>query len=266
MKCPTVEELLRAEFGELLTHRASEVERHVAACASCTGLQRDQRELLSALAASPQLPLSDPQFVLGVMARLDESRRASVELPRRSVRWIVGVAAVAAMAAAVMMVPRLVQHEDAFAARGSKRHESTSTFVEVLRVRPNGLEPIRGTTLRPGDGIGVRFANPSKMSRFLMVFLVDGQGEVHWIYPAYVDPASNPTSVLLAPDSALQLLDETVEPAAPAPGPLRVATLVTAQPLTVKEVEARIRGQVPDLERLFPSAQVNDWGCTWLAK
>lgn len=266
MKCPTPEELLSSELGELVTHRANDIARHVATCATCTQRQRAQTAFLDDLAAPPVLPLSDNAFIEGVLRRRDLADRTSLGAPRRSLPWAVGFAAVAALAAALAIVPRLGQHEGTFTARGAKHQASDATVVEVLRVRANGLEPIRGTTLHPGDGINVRYTNPSKSPRYLMVFVLDSQREVHWIYPAYLDPAMNPSAVVLEAQSAARLLDEAVEPEAPAAGPLRVVTLVMDHPLTVKDVEARIRSEAPDLKRLFPSIQVNDWGCTWLAK
>jgi hypothetical protein len=266
MKCPAPEELLRSELGELVTHRANDIARHVATCAACIQRQRAQRALFEELAAPPALPLSDGAFVEGVLRRRDLTDRTATGSPRNSLPWAVGLAAVVAMAAAWAIVPRLGQHEGTFTARGAKHETSEVAFVEVLRVRANGLEPIRGTTLHPGDGINVRYTNPSKLPRYLMVFVLDSQREVHWIYPAYLDPGSNPDAVELAPQTTARLLDEAVEPEAPAPGPLRIVTLVMDRPLTVKDVEARIRSEAPDLKRLFPAVQVNDWGCTWLAK
>ncbi len=266
MKCPPAEDLLRRELGELLTHRANDVEQHLLVCASCAQRQRVQHELLAALSEPPPLQVSDSAFTEGVLRRRDAQERAPATVPRRSVRWAVGLAAAAVLAASWLFVPRLAQQQGTFTARGANHQAADATFVEVLRVRANGLEPIRGATLRPGDGIGVRFSNAGKMPRYLMVFALDSQREIHWIYPAYLDPASNPRAVPLANQRTVQLLDEAVEPEAPAPGALRVVTLVLSEPMTVKDVEGRIVGESPDVKRLFPAAQVSEWGCTWTAK
>ena len=266
MKCPPAEELLRRELGELLTHRANEVEQHLLVCASCVQRRRDQLELLAELSSPPPLQVSDSAFIEGVLRHCDTPERADAMVPRRSVRWVVGLAAAAALAASWLFVPRLAQQQGSFVARGAKHQAADATFVEVLRVRANGLEPIRGATLRPGDGIGVRFSNAGLTLRYLMVFALDSQREIHWIYPAYLDPASNPRAVTLASQRTVQLLDEAVEPEAPAPGALRIVTMVLSEPMTVKDVENRIQGESPDIKRLFPAAQVNEWGCTWAAK
>jgi hypothetical protein len=87
-----------------------------------------------------------------------------------------------------------------------------------------------------------------------MVFAVDAAGEVHWIYPAYLDPNTDPTSIELPPSRAEQRLPDQVELADPAAGPLRLITIVSPAPIHVSEIER----STDDLPARFPDADVRE--------
>jgi hypothetical protein len=133
-------------------------------------------------------------------------------------------------------------------ARGSRGATKEGLGVEVLVVRAGQSLPVEGATLHRGDGF-------------------DAAGELHWIYPAFLDPASEPPAFPLAVGED-RLLGEVFEPESPAPGPLRVVAIITSEPLTIHVVEERL-GKVSRetasarLASLVPSTRVREWNCTW---
>jgi len=127
--------------------------------------------------------------------------------------------------------------------------------------------PVEGATLHRGDGFAVRYWKTTMEPTYLMAFAIDAAGEVHWIYPAHLDPLLDPHAVPLAA-SEDRLLGEVFEPESPAQGPLRVVAIVTSEPLTINAVEQRL-GKGPRetalarLASLGPSTRVSEWNCTW---
>jgi len=127
--------------------------------------------------------------------------------------------------------------------------------------------PLEGAELHAGDGITARYFKPGEGAEYLALFAVDADGAVHWIFPAYLDAASNPLSLALAPSPKGHLLEDAVEPEAPAVGRLRVVSVVSRAPLSVREIESRLvrRGlNRPVMAEIFPSDQVQEWSATWL--
>jgi hypothetical protein len=108
--------------------------------------------------------------------------------------------------------------------------------------------------VRRGDGLLFSFDNlgPAPFA-YLMIFAVDGAGEVYWFHPAYEDAAADPVSLLIQAagnsaggrergQSAIELLD-LVHHDYPAGG-LALYGLFTRAPVRVSTVEAAITGLV----------------------
>jgi hypothetical protein len=152
-------------------------------------------------------------------------------------------------------------------ARGSRGATKEGLGVEVLVVRAGQSLPVEGATLHRGDGFAVRYWKTTMEPTYLMAFAIDAAGELHWIYPAFLDPASEPPAFPLAVGED-RLLGEVFEPESPAPGPLRVVAIITSEPLTIHVVEERL-GKVSRetasarLASLVPSTRVREWNCTW---
>jgi hypothetical protein len=125
---------------------------------------------------------------------------------------------------------------------------------------------LEGAELGPGDGILVRYSNPGASELFLMVFALDAQRDVHWLHPAYLDDKTNPASLPLQPHMMGRALDEVAEPENPAAGELRVYALLSARPLHVKDVEAKLAHSRAPVYDLFPDAEVEEWRCSWRAR
>jgi hypothetical protein len=252
-ECPVDElELSALLDGELTENRAQRLREHLAGCASCVA----RTNHLAALAARLRAPVPealDTGFVDAV-----ERRLSAADLPppvtRHATRrrhLVLAVSTLAAAAAAITLValPR-ARLTSEFTPRGGESpwHARVSTSLAVV---PSGAaattpRPIAaGAALRPGDGIAVtaRNGNPD-LPIYLMVFAVDAKDEVHWIVPAWADPAQNPRSVLLPPGGALPAPAGRT-PEDPAVGKLRLTSLLSRAPLDVRSVEAQLRTHRP---------------------
>jgi hypothetical protein len=154
------------------------------------------------------------------------------------------------------------------AARGNGNAGLSATVQAfVAHAGPGAPLPLlEGAELRPGDGILVRYSNPTARDVYLMVFALDERGSVHWLHPAYLDEATNPLSLRLAAGTTERVLPEVAEPEAPARGALRVYALLSATPLDVKRVEARLADGARPVTELFSETEVEEWRCSWQAR
>jgi hypothetical protein len=150
-------------------------------------------------------------------------------------------------------------------ARGGKNLGLTATVQAFVGHATAGAPPalLEGATLRPGDGILVRYSNPAPKNVYLMVFAIDAKGTVHWIHPAYLSLSTNPTSLKLEPQATERVLPEVAEPEDPAPGAMQVYALLSREALDVQSVERRLAAATQAPPELFPEAEVEAWRCTW---
>lgn len=234
-------------------------------------------ERLRELRQLPEPAMDSELFVARVMAACSEEVTAPAAAASRAPRTLLTATALLAAAAAVVLglgrwnVPATLDSrpgEDALVARGvaTARHSATVQAF-VGRVAPgSAARLLEGAELGSGDGILVRYSNPGTERVYLMVFALDSRREVHWIHPAYLDAASDPSSLELRQGVMGQALEEVAEPENPAPGALGVYALLTSQPLTVKAVEAALATNQRPVHELFPEAEVEEWRCTWRAR
>ncbi|MDB4975619.1 MAG: hypothetical protein JWN48_3960 [Myxococcaceae bacterium] len=268
MSCPNDETRLAALLGELSVNEARALERHCESCTLCTAALRADEQLLGDLAAWPALADREHSFTAKVMAACTASA-PSIDVGgrrRRTVAVWSSSLALSACAAAWLLLgtPRVDERADT-QARGAAATDRPAVAADVLFVRDAVLHPLSGAQLRDGDALAVRYTNVGDTAKYLAVFMLDAQRELHWIYPAYVDARDNPRSVALTAGVRGKLLDEVVAPEQPAAGPLQVFTVVTSAPLHVQDVEALGGAQI-DAERLetqFVGAAVQTWRATW---
>ncbi len=234
----------------------------------------DFAEDLRLLKESPGPSLGTEDFMTRVMSACAAEPRAKPSRPRRWGGWSYAAAAIVA-AAAIAVVALRTTTDDAglgalggqITARGAGLPSGAATVQAfVARTRPGSAPALlEGAELGPGDGILVRYSNPTERAAYLMVFALDQRGDVHWIHPAYLNEKESPSSLRLEPQATLRVLDEVAEPENPAPGPLRVYALLSDEPLRVKDVEAKLGTAESTIHELFPQAEVEEWRCTWRA-
>jgi hypothetical protein len=235
----------------------------------------DFAEDLRLLRVSPGPSLGTDDFMARVLSACSAEPSAKPRRKRRLGAWAYGAAALVAAAATAVIVLRTAPEDAGLAALGGHvtargaglQTQAATVQAFVARTRP-GVAPalLEGAELGPGDGILVRYSNPTERSAYLMVFALDQRGDVHWIHPAYLNEHDSPSSLRLEPRATLRVLDEVAEPENPAPGPLRVYALLSDAPLRVKDVEAKLSAQQSPVHELFPQTEVEEWRCTWRAR
>jgi hypothetical protein len=270
MRCPSDEQLLRGLLGELSVNEARTVDRHSATCARCTSELDSQRALLSDLSVKPTPLHSEDVFTNGVM---DAIRHAQSRPPARArTRFdfgrnglLVATAIAAAALVAVLSHSQQQTHGTArehVSARGATIAASKTPHAELFFVRDGVFSPLAGAQLRAGDALAVRASNLSERAAYLAVFAIDALGEVHWLYPAYVDASTTPMSIAVQGGTRDRMLDEVVEPDSPAPGRFRLFALFSSVPLDVLSVEAQ-RNAFLDGATPFPASHLQRWSSTW---
>lgn len=93
-----------------------------------------------------------------------------------------------------------------------------------------------------------------------MAFAIDESGAVHWLYPGYVDPASDPAAIRLAYATVETPLAESVQLEGVSAGRLRVVVLKSTEPLTVHAIESLAPAdlELEALRRRFPRALLRE--------
>ncbi|HZN93514.1 MAG TPA: hypothetical protein VFB81_12455, partial [Myxococcales bacterium] len=180
--------------------------------------------------------------------------------------------ALAAAAAVVVTVwiarpasPRLQPGSSEFTARGASspagpsagRHLGFEAFVHPSS-RAQARRPLReGDVLTPGDGLSFMLYNRSHQEARFLLFGVDAEGSVHWFYPAYLAPGTDPTSPVLAAVPEVVSLGEGVTPDHPAAGAFQVVAVFAPEELRVQRVEQLLaEGSLDALRQKYPGAEI----------
>ena len=271
MMCYSDRELVKAELGELTLNQLSSLNAHAAACCRCAEARQSIRQLTEDLGHSP-LPTEDADFVVRVMSARSNAAPL-IAAPRRGhVAWFATAALVLLAAGAAKLAGHDSGSKETWTARGHRGGAETSLHApasEVMVVRGSQLVALSGLSLSATDAFAVRYVNPTADTQYLAAFAVDATGAVHWIFPEYVDAATDPSSIPLPSTQAEQLLPQMVSPEKPAHGPMRVFTLTSREPATVKRLESAVREASPRLPiaralaRLYPNALIREWSCSW---
>ncbi len=261
--CPSEDDLIALLDGEATENRAAELRAHLRGCASCQATQASLERLRDDIAALVDVP--EEATAPRILERIQAAPVAPMQArPSRRLVYPLAAAGVLAVAAAAALWPRLSGDPGTFAARGHGPEgvvRSLHRDVGVtVRRSTAGLPP-----LADGEGVSgettyaVTYRNlGAGASAFLMVLAVDSAHAVHWIYPAYLDAKDDPSSVPLDHAVENHLLPATVTLDSPAPGELRVITLVTPRPLRVSQIEALKGPEIAagPLRARFPEADV----------
>lgn len=262
--CPTVADLTALLDGEMRENAALATRQHLSCCATCRA--RAERLETAASWLSPAIPAKrDDAFVGQVMQRIAQDDRSSAtDTSRTRTWWGMGSLAIAAGVALAVLptvsgeqgslgTPGLTAQSSVpdgpsanpgeFQARGGHAGTSpvqTKRFNVALFAGPESNEPL-ASGAQTDLSRGLRFAvtNPGPAG-YLMLLGVDARSDVHWFFPAWTDPASDPASVPLPSHQIPTLLPQGVTPNSPASGSFEVVAVFTSQPLTVRAVEKMI--------------------------
>lgn len=163
--------LRRYRIGEFSSDKCTELEEHLAACATCRGKLRVLVEEQRAF----EREMSFERFAGGV----ERARRVPRQYPRRG--WVLGMAGLAAAAAVALFFVRAPSGPRRLNGIKSTEVETTARVAPgngaAQRVAPPGSQEI----LEPGDR--VRLGYRTVDARFLAALSMDDQGVVTPLYP-----------------------------------------------------------------------------------
>lgn len=249
--------------GEVTQSEAAAIEAALAdAPADQRRLER-LREMLGHLAGAPD-ELERIDLVPAVRRAITDMPAAA---PRRRQAWpFLAMAAVMLLAASGLVAKRYAgdaagQGEGGQAAGDSEFRAkaagpdtpgaASDRWVNVSAYRvaadaPAGARPEPlGQRLRPGDGLLFSFDNLGATPfGYLMIFAVDGAGEVYWFYPAYEQAGADPASISIRGQGPRAVeLPDLIRHSFPA-GPLAIYGVFTHAPLRVSRIEESIAALV----------------------
>ncbi len=231
--CPNPDAWFRLLDGEATRNEESSLREHLADCSACQRALRAEEELLSDVRA-PLAERPDSLMEDRVMAAV---ARSEVAPPRR--RGWMGVGAVVLVASLVVAVGlRSRTDDEGLQARGGVPTDPLLRRVGV-QVLSGEVEVRDGAALITSAPLSIVYRNlETSRPVFVMAFVVDAVEDVHWIFPAFTDPKSDPSALALATSSRAQRLPESTVLEAPALGAARVVVLTSYERRRVSEIEA----------------------------
>lgn len=256
--CPEPQELLCWIDGEVTENRGAELRAHLMNCRQCTREYQEQRQMVSRLAAPiPGVP--SPGAVQAIMRRLD----SAAEHDRRNVfwrSWAFGAGGLAAAALVVVLSLRPFGESNTFQARGAPAAWAKKVGVDFWILDAKLRKLTNGEIIGSDAPFVASYRNLEVTPAYLMAFAVDAGHEIHWLYPAFDDPRTDPSSVPAeAARSEALLPDSVVLEGVPA-GPLRIVSIVSAEPLRVSSIETLLADQrdLESLRKRWPMARVEE--------
>ncbi len=265
--CPD-EDVLIALVDE--PDETSDVARHVARCTACM----TKKEELVALFEDLRAPVREYRaeaLVSRVSREIVRSTSSREPTKGRSARVLVVAALVTTLAVAAVMelTTSSGRSEGAFASRGedaapSARRDVDLEFAVIARAASGTtVAPVTdGTVLRSTEPLLLSYATrTARLSYGFLCILVDARSEIHWLYPAFEDAMSDPSSIVLAPGQPSTPMDTAVTLEDVPSGPGRISCVVGSAPLRVSDVE-RLAPKERDprgLSSSFPGADIRSW-------
>lgn len=219
---------------------AAEVEAQLADSPAARRQLQSYRKLTAALgAAAPELESLD--LVSAVRRQVEQTNPPRPPVRARAGFVYAGVLAAAACAALVMGVANLGLHDEVrkkgVTTSAPDRWAGVALYRVVGTAAPTPLDQDH-RDLGSGDGVLVSYTNLGPLPfAYLMVFAVDSQRQVTWLYPAWERASEDPTAIPVRKGVAEVELRSLIRPSW-AVGPVAVHALFTHRPLGVHEVEA----------------------------
>ncbi len=236
MSCPSQQALL-----EDLAEGAPKYSAHLARCPSCQHQQLELEAVLASIRGAPE-EFADPQLASDLVTMINRGADAPRALPgRRSGVWLGAMMAAAATIAAVVLTrPQAPPSPLEFQARGGAQASDRWVSIAAHRKVNQTYVPVRAR-VEADDALVFRYTNSGPAPyRYLMILAADSRGSIFWYYPAYTEAGSDPRSVEINASAAPVELREEIRHAL-SPGPLKLFSLFSNTPLSVRAVEAHLQ-------------------------
>ena len=253
--CPSNREWLSLIDGEATENRAAELRVHAGNCSRCAQELEMQRQLVRDLGAPA--PVSS-DAVAAVMRRIE-----SVERPARRLGWrgwaLTGGALAAAAVVAFLIVPSTGFDRGIFSARGHRVPWTQKVGVEVWAIESSPRKFEAGSVLSAATAMVASYHNVDTAAAYLLVFALDARGEIHWAYPGFEDPKTDPASVRLEPLQMNKVLPDSVLLDDLPVGPMELVTFISRESIHVSRIESLPvpERSVSSLRVRFPSARID---------
>jgi hypothetical protein len=247
--CPDVDLWPRLLDGDLPEREAHALRAHAAGCTRCTAELESSERLLSALSRPAA---AAPQKVRALMQAIEQAA------PPRRPALTLGLAAAAAVAViAAVGALRPFSNDGAFTPRGATLGWRQKVRAEV-RPLEHAAQPLKpGAALRGDAPLAVWYRNLEEdKPLYLLAWLVDGAGEVHWIVPTWPQGGDAPSSARLPRADVAALMPEAFVADEPQGGAGMLITVVSQRPLSAQAVEDTRPDNRSRAETLFPDALV----------
>ncbi|MBL8957297.1 MAG: hypothetical protein JNK82_41370, partial [Myxococcaceae bacterium] len=245
-ECPDIELWPQLAAGEVAERDAAGLRIHAHECAAC-GTRLAQSQALIAALARPALA-ADPRRVHALMRAVDAA-------PRRRLPVWAPVAVAAGLAA--VAVPFLAGDRGELTSRGGNSLTWRQRAAAELRPLASPSKPVAaGAALSARAPLAVWYRNiePSAALQ-LLAFVVDGEGEVHWVAPAWTGGAA-PQAIALPRSEGAALMPESFVAEGAAPGDGLLVTVVSDSALALERLEQAAPAARRDPASLFPGALV----------
>lgn len=219
---------------------------HAEGCSSCRQTLEQQRLVFDVVAAP--VAFDEARF----LSRLEA--RASVRRPPATV--VAGLAAAALIVIGLGWQWRSSAGE--FEARGGAAGQwHTRVSAELRRVDAPTVALTEGQPLAANDKLSVWYRN-LEFGRplFVLAYLVDARGELHWVTPGYRTVGVEPQPAMLLASNREALWPESIQLEDPAPGAGMVVVIISEAPGSVLQLEAAPRGLRADPSEQFPGAVI----------
>jgi hypothetical protein len=234
-------------LGSLPRAASSKLFARLGRCAKCRA--RYERHLLFEAALPDRASRGEDrlwQVILGSAAARGAEQPAAAHVMSLPRSWLLRAAIpafAAALATALLLsVPRPeLASTSAPVARGTAVEATGAPSLHLFRTVGEHETELVTRTIRRDEGILVAYSNPSSDLSYLMVFVVDAEGGVHWYYPAYERLGDNPAAAPIRTRALGVELGDEIRHALP-PGPARMFALFLLRPRLVNEIE-RIVGE-----------------------
>lgn len=268
-RCLEDDDLIDLLDGGAPPNREQSLRRHLSSCRSCSARKIALQRIVEGLTRRPAFDAA--AHAKRVERAIDAAALAQGSEPlareTRRGRRVALFAALALAAGLVIVAGRRPTSESWVAARGAGSPDgqtSTKTTirhgagVDLWAVEPGGPRPlVAGAVVSASTRYQATYRNIGRVPVAALVFAVDAGGTVHWLYPAYETPGTDPSSVMLAPTGGKDApLSTSVSLEDPAEGPIVVFTVLSPTALRVSPIEARHDLALDVLRRAFPDADV----------
>jgi len=217
---------------------------HAHGCEACAARLRSARAIR--LAATAPVKINEAQLLARVEARLGRRR------PPLGLLAVAAGLGLAVFGGFQMLGTGTVQ------ARGEGESDwRAHVTVEVRRLEAPNVSLANDEVLEAQVPLTLWYRNVETTAPlFMLAYLVDASGELHWLAPTYVAEGVEPPPAMLRAARGEQLWTSSVVVDGPAPGPATLFVVVSRAPASVVQFEAGAKANRLHPERAFSDVLV----------